>query len=1610
MGLNDPPIDAALIEKQLALLAHLGILDDGDSPHEHRHQPILLRGEHEQLVTRPSSRCKVTNTAPLQSKKIPTLEQAHHDGVVETRSPMVSTALVPCVQANSHNRSSKATRRDALADPFRLWRHFAADSRQLGIAARVHDSRLRTAFFAQWKCFTARQRNHTMHEDAMQIWRLHQHLHRWQDACVLPRRQRQWDTKHRRRLLARALLQRKFVRWKDFWGTRATHHDAARRLSDMARRHQRHRVMLLLARNRWMCRRERRACASPFAQWRAAAATRIDRRLYEAETIESMQQFHAHATVRAWIVFVTRRRESESRRRHAINHVKSTFFHAWRRTLAENRLRRVHRGVLVARVIRAWRQMHEATLLLKLWQQHWHLHLAQSCLQSWHAHTQTRVRRAIAAVALEDWRLERSIAHWHTRALRSHDRTIKHHRASTVHVTRLLSRVFRALAIAAEIQYSRVRQATHLHRKHVQRRVLHAFARTAQVERLSRVQTKCAARHRRHHVTTHVLTAWIFYVAHRRRRNAWLTVADAFLARQRMAAGVARLWQCRQQDKDDRVARREARRQHARGLKRACVRHWVAVVRATQDRTRLVHLFWARHCPVHHWFRRWTDAIRDAHDAALADAYADAIRRRRCWRHWVHAILATQACRQLQARRHHRWLSRATDQWQAFATRRCIHHNQVVLADALSTRLCMSSHFRGWLVLTRTRRRVAAHAAVVVDLHHMCLTVRMLMTWRAQWLLEQRVQAHRAHVDCRTHRRLFRAWRRWSQRHHYVAALESMHVERRKTQQLVASWSQWRQYQVQARQKALAEWNHRRRVARPCFHHWRGVTVLQLLMQRWAIYARHRAASHTVTGTIVRQFREDKTVAHVFRRWCCFVDGVVIWRHELMTAKHACLVDVKATVRARKLAEMYRLYACFHAFAVRALRNRRAADWFQLRHRGLRCLRAWWKVVLVQTQTKLLRDTQAMKKVAGGLPAAAMMTTYAARQPAKATSAARVANPAHDGRHTGGQTARQRVQPIPAAPSPAKRPVKTPPKEPPPVQVAKSTSRGRKPMAVSAPVKEAPACVTPNEPRSSTSIEAPPPCDLPLEFLATTPTRDNTDESLDTRNDQQRQSLPLPPPVELELLEPPESPRQLLSIATTPTRIQLSPVSSALDQLAMISVHSHDGEGTRGVGLESFPLCSMQLEQPHESLQRSPVRDLMALANAQQDPRSTPFESSLARLPPSPQRHRDNIMPPPPLRPHLPPVIPPTPQVTWNEDVIACYERYVSANTTSNLSPLGHCALQLLDIVRSLGWLYNALLFRESKRFVTEALGDASSPPPKTTSVDVTIFCKYLDLVANHRHELRVDVWTKDQANHLRAVDADYDTMPALAGCAHLKWLLCFHPPRCLGGEDGGMPEGMRNAQVVCLVEKHRKFLRSLFVLPSSTKITTPRTPQSFDQLRLGPDDFVLICKTCNVFPMFFTRRELIGHFERSSSGPSGDLTFPEFIECLFRCSERFFAACTDGNSIIGPAEKFQALLHAMDGHGSILQKNSVVDPVAQAESLARVQRSVQLATPSPTARRRQPPPPPRSPKASDYVHQPSPLDQVYRPTPRVDVPILEKALRNAQLKFLRGKYPTTQS
>ena len=41
----------------------------------------------------------------------------------------------------------------------------------------------------------------------------------------------------------------------------------------------------------------------------------------------------------------------------------------------------------------------------------------------------------------------------------------------------------------------------------------------------------------------------------------------------------------------------------------------------------------------------------------------------------------------------------------------------------------------------------------------------------------------------------------------------------------------------------------------------------------------------------------------------------------------------------------------------------------------------------------------------------------------------------------------------------------------------------------------------------------------------------------------------------------------------------------------------------------------------------------------------------------------------------------------------------------------------------------------------------------------------------------------------------------------------------------------------------------------------------------------------------------------------------------------------------------------------------------------------------------------------STIVPQPSRLDAVYTPSQPIGAPILEKALRNAQLKFLGGKY-----
>ncbi|RHY26358.1 hypothetical protein DYB32_007707 [Aphanomyces invadans] len=109
---------------------------------------------------------------------------------------------------------------------------------------------------------------------------------------------------------------------------------------------------------------------------------------------------------------------------------------------------------------------------------------------------------------------------------------------------------------------------------------------------------------------------------------------------------------------------------------------------------------------------------------------------------------------------------------------------------------------------------------------------------------------------------------------------------------------------------------------------------------------------------------------------------------------------------------------------------------------------------------------------------------------------------------------------------------------------------------------------------------------------------------------------------------------------------------------------------------------------------------------------------------------------------------------------------------------------------------------------------------------------------------------------------------------------------------------------VLTLVEKHTKFFRALFLSPSLKKRTT--TGAMLRHLVMSKTDFLDMAKAANIFPTVLCLLSM-----------EDVLTFPEFIECLFRCSERFF---TVGNDDDGGEVRFQALVMAMDGYGSILQ------------------------------------------------------------------------------------------
>ncbi|RHZ19695.1 hypothetical protein DYB31_005619 [Aphanomyces astaci] len=218
---------------------------------------------------------------------------------------------------------------------------------------------------------------------------------------------------------------------------------------------------------------------------------------------------------------------------------------------------------------------------------------------------------------------------------------------------------------------------------------------------------------------------------------------------------------------------------------------------------------------------------------------------------------------------------------------------------------------------------------------------------------------------------------------------------------------------------------------------------------------------------------------------------------------------------------------------------------------------------------------------------------------------------------------------------------------------------------------------------------------------------------------------------------------------------------------------------------------------------------------------------------------------PPPVSPCVPP-----PVVTWNECMLDVFHHYLTFPPIDGLPVAGQRAVRLFDCVRMLGWMYNDFSFHESKRILVRALlHPPNSSPSHNVTLDLATFCRYLDLVAQHRSALQVDTFTKTQSSRFHDLDCTYAAMPALATCRHLKRLLMIKIPVALLS-NFTTPPTMLGVHVLRLIEQHRKLLRSFFMAPCLKRIGTTGGGTMLRHAVVTKDEFVSIAKSCHIFPM----------------------------------------------------------------------------------------------------------------------------------------------------------------
>ncbi|KAH9088147.1 hypothetical protein LEN26_019622 [Aphanomyces euteiches] len=183
MGLNDPPLDVALIEKQLALLSHLGVLTNSLNVVRSQQRSILRdTAAFEQLAS--------VNPGRYSNKK-----REANEKPMDLEVPSEPHAL----PTHRHEKPSK--RRNV----FRQWQYYTLECQQTRKAEHAHNARLIKAMMKRWRRETEKARECALNQLWLQSNIIHRRLHAWHKPADLKRRLRLWQTKIRVRLYIRLL-------------------------------------------------------------------------------------------------------------------------------------------------------------------------------------------------------------------------------------------------------------------------------------------------------------------------------------------------------------------------------------------------------------------------------------------------------------------------------------------------------------------------------------------------------------------------------------------------------------------------------------------------------------------------------------------------------------------------------------------------------------------------------------------------------------------------------------------------------------------------------------------------------------------------------------------------------------------------------------------------------------------------------------------------------------------------------------------------------------------------------------------------------------------------------------------------------------------------------------------------------------------------------------------------------------------------------------------------------------------------------------------------------------------------------------------------------------